>query len=234
MLSRNTNNVNAALVKSLLKNNFVQRTLTTLVLGSISIFVLLQGYPYGHIYMGLFLVGALIEWGQLLRSVQSSWVRRLRWFILGVLFIFCSSLGLGALLYENPHIFLGMLLLVWSTDIGAYLFGRWLKGPKLAPYISPNKTWSGAIGGVLTSLSVAAILAQFNTFGYVQTLPWFLKHAILISIVSQVGDLFESWVKRKLDVKDSGSIIPGHGGILDRLDSVLTIGFGYFCIRLFW
>ncbi|MBN9343972.1 MAG: hypothetical protein BGO76_04305 [Caedibacter sp. 38-128] len=234
MLSQNTNNGNVASAKSLLRNNFVQRTLTTLILGSFSIFVLLQGYPYGHLYAGLFVLGAIIEWGHLIFSARSPWFSRLIWFISGTFLILCSSVGLGSLLYENANVFVGILLLVWSTDIGAYLFGRWLKGPKLAPTISPNKTWSGAVGGVLMCLGVATLLAQFNTSAYAQTLPWFLKHATLISIVSQIGDLFESWIKRKLGVKDSGSIIPGHGGILDRLDSILTIGFGYFCIRLFW
>ncbi|MBN9413012.1 MAG: CDP-archaeol synthase [Candidatus Paracaedimonas acanthamoebae] len=233
MLSQNTNNANVASEKSLLKSNFVQRTLTTLILGSLSIFTLLQGYPYGHFYIGIFILGAFIEWGRLIFSARSRWLSRLTWFVPGFLFILFSSIGLSSLLYENAYVFVGMLLLVWSTDIGAYLCGRWLKGPKLAPSISPNKTWSGAIGGVVMCLSVAVIFAQFNST-YLQTLSWFLKHALLISIVSQMGDLFESWVKRKLGVKDSGSIIPGHGGILDRLDSVLTIGFGYFWIRLLW
>lgn len=234
MLSQNTNNVNVASVKSLLKSNFIQRTLTTLILGSLSIFILLQGYPYGHLYIGIFIFGALIEWGRLIFLARSRWLSRLMWLLPGILFILCASVGLGSLLYENARVFVGMLLLVWSTDIGAYLFGRWLKGPKLAPSISPNKTWSGSIGGVFTCLSVATLLAQFNTSAYVPTLSWFLKHALLISLVSQIGDLFESWIKRKLGVKDSGRIIPGHGGILDRLDSVLTIGVGYFLIRLFW
>lgn len=234
MQSRNTNNVNGALEKSLLKSNFIQRTLTALILGSLSVFILFQGYPYGHFYIGLFCLGAMIEWGKLISPFKSFQFSKLMWFIIGIFFIFFASLGLGFLLYESVYIFIGMVLLVWSTDIGAYLVGRWLKGPKLAPKISPNKTWSGAIGGILMCLTTATILAQFNTSSYIQTLPWFLKHAFLISIVSQIGDLFESWVKRKLNVKDSGSIIPGHGGILDRLDSILTIGFGYFCIRLFW
>ncbi len=234
MLSPNTNNVNVALVKSLLKSNFIQRTLTTLILGSFSLFILLQGYPYAHIYMGFFLVGAIVEWGRLIWSIQVSWMKRSLGFIVGILFISCSGVGLGILSYENSIIFVGVLLLVWSTDIGAYLFGRWLKGPKLAPSISPNKTWAGAIGGILTCLCIATLFFQFSNSSSIYALSTILKYAILISVISEIGDLFESWIKRKLNVKDSGSIIPGHGGILDRLDSLLAIGLGYFCIKVFW
>jgi phosphatidate cytidylyltransferase len=104
---------------------------------------------------------------------------------------------------------------VWAGDIGAYLVGRLVGGPRLAPKISPGKTWAGAIGGTL-----AAILAGAAA-GYEQPLQAALV-ALPISLVAQAGDLAESAIKRHFGAKDSGWIIPGHGGLLDRLDGVLA------------
>jgi len=107
-----------------------------------------------------------------------------------------------------------ILLIVWATDIGGYFAGRALGGPKLWPRVSPKKTWAGAIGGFVASLAVAA---GFAAFGLGRTVPLLLLAAVL-SCASQLGDLFESAVKRTFGVKDSSHIIPGHGGLLDRLD----------------
>ena len=107
-----------------------------------------------------------------------------------------------------------VLLIVWATDIGGYFAGRGLGGPKLWPRVSPKKTWAGAIGGFAASLAVAA---GFAALGLGKTIPLLLLAAAL-SIVSQSGDLFESAVKRRFGVKDSSHLIPGHGGLLDRLD----------------
>jgi phosphatidate cytidylyltransferase len=111
-----------------------------------------------------------------------------------------------------------VLLVVWVTDIGGYFAGRGIGGPKLWPRVSPKKTWAGAIGGFAASLVVAA---GFAAFGLGKTGPVLLLGAVL-SIASQLGDLFESAVKRRFGVKDSSHIIPGHGGLLDRLDGFIA------------
>lgn len=111
-----------------------------------------------------------------------------------------------------------ILLVVWATDIGGYVAGRSIGGPKLWPRISPNKTWAGAIGGFAASLMVAYGFAAFKFAG---ALPLLALGAVL-SIVAQFGDLFESAIKRRFGVKDSGHIIPGHGGLLDRLDGFVA------------
>ncbi len=111
-----------------------------------------------------------------------------------------------------------MLAVVWATDIGAYAFGRTLGGPKLAPKVSPNKTWSGALGGL-----VCAVLASLGLLIWATGLPVtaaLVGAAASLSIVSQAGDLFESALKRRYQVKDSGGIIPGHGGVMDRFDGL--------------
>lgn len=113
-----------------------------------------------------------------------------------------------------------LLLIVWSSDIGAYMVGRAIGGPRLAPAISPGKTWSGAVGGLIAAAITGLLAATFLTHGAPSWRPGVF--AVLLGVVSQAGDLFESQVKRHFGVKDSGSLIPGHGGLLDRLDAVLT------------
>jgi phosphatidate cytidylyltransferase len=128
------------------------------------------------------------------------------------------NLGLAGLLW--------MFAVVWATDIAAYFTGRSLGGPKLWPRVSPKKTWSGFLGGVL-----AAALAGFLVAWSVQRLglmpPFSLRNVIMLSVVasvaSQLGDLGESAMKRRFDVKDSSHLIPGHGGVMDRLDGFWAV-----------
>ncbi len=109
------------------------------------------------------------------------------------------------------------MALVWATDIGAYFAGRGIGGPKIAPAISPNKTWAGLAGGMLGALLLGWALDRFAG------LDWRLAMASpLLAILAQVGDFFESWMKRRAGVKDSGVLLPGHGGVLDRLDGLVT------------
>jgi phosphatidate cytidylyltransferase len=111
-----------------------------------------------------------------------------------------------------------VLLIVWVTDSGGYFAGRGIGGPKLWPRVSPKKTWAGAAGGLVASLAVAAGFAALDLG---KTLPLLVLSAVL-STVSQLGDLFESAVKRRFGVKDSSQIIPGHGGLMDRLDGFVA------------
>lgn len=111
-----------------------------------------------------------------------------------------------------------VLLVVWVTDIGGYFAGRSIGGPKLWVRVSPKKTWAGAIGGFVASLLVAAGFAAFE----IGTTGPLLVLGAALSVVSQLGDLFESAVKRRFGVKDSSHIIPGHGGLLDRLDGFVA------------
>jgi phosphatidate cytidylyltransferase len=120
-----------------------------------------------------------------------------------------------------------LFAMVWGTDIGAYFVGRRIGGPKLAPSISPGKTQSGALGGLLAAvlgvLLVAALAGQGNLLALAAI-------AILVSIVAQAGDLFESFIKRRFNVKDSGRILPGHGGLFDRVDGLIPAAIAFFII----
>lgn len=110
-----------------------------------------------------------------------------------------------------------VLTVVWATDIGAYAVGRTVGGPKLAPAISPSKTRSGAVGGLISAVGLSALLLW--SFDLAIT-PAHVIVSLLMSIVSQAGDLFESGLKRRYSVKDSGTLIPGHGGFMDRFDGL--------------
>ncbi len=107
---------------------------------------------------------------------------------------------------------------VWGADTFAYFFGKTFGGPKLAPAISPNKTWSGFIGGFIGAIVISCLLEL--AFGYPIGLAAIFLAAYL-ALASQMGDLFESWIKRRFGHKDSGRIIPGHGGLLDRIDGLI-------------
>jgi phosphatidate cytidylyltransferase len=154
------------------------------------------------------------------------------WAALGACYAFAALIASVAVRRDPVWGFAALmfvLLIVWVSDIGGYFAGRGIGGPKLWPRVSPKKTWAGAIGGFAASLIVAAGFAEF---GVGRPGPLLLLGAVL-SIASQMGDLFESAVKRRFGVKDSGHIIPGHGGLLDRLDGfvaaiVLAAIFGLF------
>ena len=111
-----------------------------------------------------------------------------------------------------------LMVVTWATDICAYFAGRSIGGPKLAPRISPNKTWAGLIGGIIG----AAIFGYLTAYWLELGSP-FLYIGGAMAVIAQAGDLYESWVKRRAGVKDSGTILPGHGGVLDRLDGLLPV-----------
>jgi phosphatidate cytidylyltransferase len=130
-----------------------------------------------------------------------------------------DAAGLKAILF--------LFAVVWATDIAAYFTGKALGGPKLAPSISPGKTWSGAIGGAVAGVAAGVATALWQRDGA----PGFLALvALALTVVAQAGDLFESAVKRHFGVKDSSHIIPGHGGLMDRVDGLVAAGFTLYLI----
>ena len=138
---------------------------------------------------------------------------------LGVIYCGLPVLALTVLRRQDDGLLLALwaLALVWATDIGAFFAGRTIGGPKLAPRISPAKTWAGLIGGMLLASALAVGLHGYG-------LPFALVIATpLLAILAQAGDLYESAIKRRAGVKDSGNILPGHGGVLDRLDGLVPV-----------
>lgn len=147
--------------------------------------------------------------------------RQRPWIAIGVIYAGAMLVAPVVLRSDAEFGFVVMLLLfavVWSTDVIAYFVGRALGGPKLWPRVSPNKTWSGALAGTVAAILVAIAIASTTT--RTSLLPIAVVAAML-SVVAQLGDLFESAVKRRFGAKDAGQLIPGHGGLMDRLDGFL-------------
>ncbi len=217
-------------------------------------FIRIGGWPFTIMCL---ILGGLIfwEWQKITRQTPAS----ISWLIAGILY---AILPVAALIYlrNGTHgftvipsnapqfaIVLAVVAAVIATDVGAYFAGRILGGPKLAPRISPKKTWAGFFGGILSAILVIAALQYFlpqvshefppepNATDAASDFAW---NAVLfsapVSVVSQVGDLFESWLKRRFDVKDSSHIIPGHGGVMDRLDGLIAASVFVAGIIYFW
>jgi phosphatidate cytidylyltransferase len=139
----------------------------------------------------------------------------------GVLYASVLLMATVILRMDDKYGFAAVVLLfaiVWGTDIGGFFAGRALGGPKLAPAISPKKTWSGAIGGTIVGIAAAVAVAGLFSL---RSLVMIGLVALVMSIASQAGDLFESWLKRRCNAKDASGLIPGHGGVMDRLDGFI-------------
>lgn len=152
------------------------------------------------------------------------------WLVGGIFYAGLSGISLAAIRGDELTGFVSILFIfavVWSTDILAYFVGRAIGGPKLAPSISPGKTWSGAIGGAVAAV-IGGGAVSMAYHGRISLLV--LGLAFILSVFSQIGDLFESFVKRRFQVKDSSHLIPGHGGFMDRVDGLVFACFTVFLI----
>jgi phosphatidate cytidylyltransferase len=154
------------------------------------------------------------------------------WLGLGVLYAGFSGLAIAEIRDDTALGLIGMAFVfavVWATDILAYFCGRAIGGRKLAPKISPGKTWSGAVFGMFAGVAAGTAVALFTLE---RGGMWIPVLAAILSIASQAGDLFESWMKRRYAVKDSGRLIPGHGGVMDRVDGLVFAAFAAFLIAV--
>ncbi|MEF0943133.1 phosphatidate cytidylyltransferase [Rhizobium sp. BR 362] len=159
--------------------------------------------------------------------------RRKSWWLPGGIFYAgLTAIALAEIRDDDLRGFVLMLFIfatVWATDIFAYFVGRAIGGAKLAPRISPGKTWSGAIGGAIAA--VIAGTAVVWSFFSADSL-WIPALTLVLSICSQIGDLFESFIKRRFGVKDSSHLIPGHGGVMDRVDGLIFACFAAFLLAI--
>jgi phosphatidate cytidylyltransferase len=180
----------------------------------------LGGYAF-TIFVALIAIGLLCEWQRLVVAITDSLGARLLWTLGGIVYI-GSAAGLMAVFRDTGQsaALLAFIGVVIATDTGAYFAGRTFGGPKIAPRISPSKTWAGLAGGMVAS-GIVLTTAAYCTQG--QIWPWAFVIGAHLAVIAQMGDFFESWMKRRAGVKDSGNFIPGHGGLLDRLDGLLPV-----------
>jgi phosphatidate cytidylyltransferase len=201
------------------KSDLLPRVVSGVVLVGIAAAELWLG---GWAFAALLAVGGglvLWEWLALVRKIDGGAGLRTGLNLLGPLVVAAAIAGLWIIRDELGFTAaLWVLAMVWATDIGAYFAGRAFGGARLAPRISPSKTWSGLIGGMIAALVVGATLGDRAG---IEGVPLWIGAPM--GVLAQAGDLAQSWMKRRAGVKDSGRIIPGHGGVFDRVDGLLPV-----------
>ena len=228
-----------------MSQNLLKRLITSIILLSLLIFII---FSHQNIFiLSILLLGLLIcfeankLFTKLLNNIDSKKSSptnkfNIKFIILNIItfcyifFIFCN-LSYEIHRLESPIFFLYLISICFCTDIGGYVFGKIIGGKKLSK-ISPNKTISGTIGSFLFSIIPLMVVLNFNyidlAFNSINII-----FCLLVSLISQLGDLFISLIKRKAKIKDTGNLLPGHGGILDRVDGIIfAVPFSYFLLRL--
>jgi phosphatidate cytidylyltransferase len=214
------------------------RTLSGVIMMSVAILAIWLG---GYAFMGLVIlvgIGVLWEFSKLVTGFAPGAAARAIWFLGGIFYVGLACFTL--LMFSAP--FFGMtpaiLLIagVIGTDVGAYFAGRTIGGPKIAPSISPSKTWSGLVGGMIGAGLLMIAIQALIYWGRIDARDHsdiYLAYGwqrlaltgVALAAVAQAGDFFESWMKRRAGVKDSGRLIPGHGGLFDRTDGLIAVAF---------
>lgn len=206
------------------------RTLSAIVMVAVAGTALwLGGWVFTAFVLAVGL-GVLWEWWGLASKIAKTPFGAMLWMVAGTSYVAVAMAVLVGLREFDIKFAVLPILLVIAVDVGAYFAGRTIGGPKIAPAISPSKTWAGLAGGVLGAALVLAgfdrgVMDLFGQSGAAGLLIAATLTGIIIAIIAQTGDFFESWMKRRAGVKDSGRLIPGHGGLLDRVDGLLAVLF---------
>ncbi len=208
-----------------MSSSLLKRIISGLILAPCFVFIMKVGGITLLTLLGVAFIISLYEWFFLSKKIKYFVIVML----LGVVYMGASYLSFYVLRQVySVNVLLLFIGMIWLSDIGAYFVGKYFGGPKLIPQISPNKTWSG-FGGALISPALFGVLwvlifgfhPEFNDSQWYVLFPIIALLGVIIGAVGQAGDLLISFVKRKADVKDTGALIPGHGGLLDRIDSML-------------
>ena len=196
-------------------NELAIRSLTGVVMIAAALIATALGGTVFAIAVAAAATAIYYEWTRIVQGWS------LTWKIGGFVYALVPALALLWIRERDAHgleLLLWVFLVTWATDIGAYFAGRRFGRAKLAPSISPNKTWAGLYGGILAATAIAGLWAVLTGLG-----KPLLILAPVFAASAQAGDLFESWMKRRAGVKDSGNWLPGHGGLLDRLDGLVPV-----------
>ena len=196
-----------------MSQELTKRILSSLILIPTTLFFVIKGSALFVFFISICLFVIIYEWHMMTKKKPYR--------IFGYIFIFFSFYTIFKLRIDSDYyLLLFVIIICVSTDIGGYVFGNIFKGPRLTKF-SPNKTYAGMIGGYLLSIISAIILINFN-FGEEIPINWFF-FVVIISTISQLGDIIISYFKRLSKIKDTGKIIPGHGGLLDRVDGMIFV-----------
>ena len=200
---------------------FEKRILSSLILIPIAIFFIIQGSVFFIFFLSLFFLATTYEWIKMTK--KNNFVK-----IIGITFLFFSFYAAYFLREQSGLIFFLFIIIVCIfTDIGGYVFGKTFKGPKFSK-ISPNKTYTGVVGSFLFSIIAGLVFIKYvDNIGFDEIKNndqlSLLLIILFISFISQIGDLIISYFKRKAKLKDTGKILPGHGGLLDRVDGLIFV-----------
>ncbi len=203
-----------------LHGDVVPRVVSGVAMIAMAIFALWMGGQFFTFFAVVIAGGLLWEWTRVVHYMGKEGHTRIVWLVIGMVYIGWATATLLAFmtLFDKKAVLI-LLAAVWAVDIGAYFAGRTFGGPRIAPAISPSKTWAGLIGGMIGAM-LWLLVGQHYGIG-MAVIAWPL--GIFIAIVAQAGDFFESWMKRMAGLKDSSNLIPGHGGLFDRLDGLLPV-----------
>lgn len=207
-----------------------KRAATALLMLAVSGVALWVGGLTFAVFVTAVSVGVFWEWWSLVWRLAERPGSRAVWIAGGLIYLFLAAVTLIALRRQGIAVTLEILVMVIAVDVGAYFAGRAIGGPKIAPQISPSKTWAGLGGGIVAAaLAHAAMMPLTYTDYATATAGGIVARSalagVLVAVIAQSGDFFESWMKRRAGVKDSGALLPGHGGLFDRVDGLLAVLF---------
>ena len=194
---------------------WIIRTVSGVVFTAVMLFCILYSEYTGWALFAVIAAGCFYEWFRLMRTSNFNWFFK----NIFPFFYICIPAGTACYLcWVKPELLLSLFVLIWVNDIMAFVIGSLFGRHKFSSY-SPSKTWEGTVGGVIFSAGAGVLIWYF--FGKKDILIWWILFGITVGAASVLGDLFESYIKRRAGVKDSGKMMPGHGGFLDRFDSFL-------------
>ena len=198
-----------------MKNELLKRIISSIILIPLAFFFIIKGNLYFTFFLLICFSISMYEWYKISKNQK--------YFIFGILFLFFSFFSIFQIrtFEDNDPTYLFLVLVICIlSDIGGYLFGKILKGPKLTK-LSPNKTFSGMFGGYFIAIFSLILINNYINFLISDSIIFNIIFIFIISSISQIGDISISYFKRLSNIKDTGNVIPGHGGILDRIDGMI-------------